>query len=43
MKKYELVFSIVFVCYLSYNIDEVIYMDARVDCRIPAEIKEQAS
>ena len=43
MKKYELVFSIVFVCYLSYNINEVIYMDARVDSRIPAEIKEQAS
>lgn len=36
-------FLIVFVCLLSYNINEVIYVDARVDSRIPTDIKEKAS
>lgn len=31
------------VCHLSYNIAEVIIMDARVNSRVPVEVKEKAS
>lgn len=32
-----------YVCYMSYYVSEVIIMDARVDSRVPVEVKEKAT
>ena len=40
---YNLIIQLDIVCYLSYNVIEVIRMDARVDSRVPVDVKEKAS